>query len=249
MFYFAAGEAFSYAPVVNNNHMVDSLPSSHHPSNNTNQLPQQPPAPAYSSSSYGGNTNYTVSYSNAHHHPQYNGPPQQQTHPQHQQQQPSPTMYSHTHTPVSAAAGSNLQPAPQQQPQQDTLPKHIPSYLVHTPSDAPAVQEVVVYEPDLNKKPVRSAMKGAKSKEQFQKQLEQKLQVRNSLSLQRNSQSEEMGWQQGGGSLSRAAGDTPKARPRVAPKPGSWVGDFLAYLVWKLISFEHWTHLLYLKSN
>ena len=94
-----------------------------------------------------------------------------------------------------------------------------PSYSVPTPAQAPTVQEIAVHEPDLNKRPVRSALKGGKSKEMFQKQLELKLQSRNSLSLQRPPSGGAAAADDAAALMWGAAGDTPKARPRVAPKP------------------------------
>ena len=81
-------------------------------------------------------------------------------------------------------------------------------------------REYPVSEPDLSKKPLRSALKGAKSKELFQRQLEQKLQERNSMSLTR--QGSYPYPTEGGidmGTWPGPGGDTPKAPPKVAPKP------------------------------
>ena len=66
---------------------------------------------------------------------------------------------------------------------------------------SPAYEEVPAHEPRLDKKPLRSALKGAKKQEQLQRQLQMQLQQKQKERLR----------------LSNS--DTPKAPPKVAPKP------------------------------
>ncbi len=69
-------------------------------------------------------------------------------------------------------------------------------------SIGPGYDEIPVHEPNLNKKPLRSALKGAKKQESLQRQLQ--------LQLQQKQQ--EM-------CRSSSLGETPRAPPKVAPKP------------------------------
>ena len=62
----------------------------------------------------------------------------------------------------------------------------------------PGYEEVPIHEPDLNKRPVRSALKGAKIRDHFRQQLEEKM-------LQRQ--------------LSGSSLQADKQPPRTAPKP------------------------------
>jgi phosphatase and actin regulator 4 len=86
------------------------------------------------------------------------------------------------------------------------------------------ISEVTVNEPDLNKRPARSAMKGAKGKEMFHRQLADKLNERRlaqQLSMEASSIREDAG--DGGGSrqstLQRSSGGG--MAPPTAPKPKS----------------------------
>ena len=65
---------------------------------------------------------------------------------------------------------------------------------------AAGYQEVPICEPDLNKRPIRSALKGAKNKEMLQRQLEEKLRERHIAS-------------EGGGAGHGVSFFTPNARP------------------------------------
>ena len=69
---------------------------------------------------------------------------------------------------------------------------------------SPAYEEVPAHEPNLDKKPIRSALKGAKKQEQLQRQLQMQLQQRQKEQRLR---------------LSSSNSETPKAPPKVAPKP------------------------------
>src|SRR6218665_370957 len=78
--------------------------------------------------------------------------------------------------------------------------------------DQPATgyEEVYAYEPDLSKRPIRSALKGGKNKEMFQRQLEERL-----------SQKPGVAFGSDGGSLPAAVqfGSLKKMPPKVGPKP------------------------------
>ena len=117
-----------------------------------------------------------------------------------------------THDPKSQQFTSYASQTLPPQPQQQLAVHPHPSYSVPSTSEASKFSEVVIHEPDLSKRPQRSAMKGGKSKEMFQKQLEQKLQSRTSLTLQRDDPNTGSQWETG-------AGDPPKPRPRIGPKP------------------------------
>ena len=144
------------------------------------------------------------------------------------QQQPSTFSYGFSTLPTSYPAHSQHDASTQQQytyssqtlPAQPQLAVHPhPSYSVPSTSEASKFSEVVIHEPDLSKQPQRSAMKGAKSKEMFQKHLAQTL--RTSLTLPRQSDESAAGVQWQGG-----AGDAPpKVRPRVGPKPTIRIQD------------------------
>jgi hypothetical protein len=83
------------------------------------------------------------------------------------------------------------------------------------------VDEIVIHEPDLNKRPTRSALKGAKSKELLQKQLQAKLlekQRLNEAISQDSSSSMDHRVVRIGGITGQ--GDSPRAPPpKIAPKP------------------------------
>ena len=190
--------------------MLSSISNQHHQQSSQAQQQQQQQHYSQSMGAGGGPYGYNTTPTYAHAHAQLQQQQQQQ-----QQQHPASSSYAysshtlpaqHPHSHSQSAAGGGVIGTSQ------------PSYSVPTPAQAPTVQEIAVHEPDLNKRPTRSAMKGAKSKEMFQKQLEQTLNTRNSLSLQRPPSGAAGDGMWAGGA---AAGDTPKARPRVAPKPTS----------------------------
>jgi hypothetical protein len=78
----------------------------------------------------------------------------------------------------------------------------------------PIVSEMTINEPDLNKKPLRSALKGAKSKQLLQQQLQQRLQEK-----QRHLQYAECVTTSVGMGGYSHNGSLPRAPPKVAPKP------------------------------
>ena len=82
-----------------------------------------------------------------------------------------------------------------------TTPMVVASPTATTAS--PAYEEVPAHEPRLDKKPLRSALKGAKKQELLQRQLQMQLQEKQKQRLR----------------LSSSNSDTPKAPPKVAPKP------------------------------
>ena len=83
-----------------------------------------------------------------------------------------------------------------------------------SPTMVPGYAEIPIKEPDLSKKPVRSALKGAKSKQLLQQQLQQKLQEKQKQLQYAECISTSFGT---GGYGNE--GSLPRAPPKVAPKP------------------------------
>ena len=198
--------------------MLSSISNQHHQqSSQAQQQQQQQQHYSQSMGAGGGPYGYNTTPTYAHAHAQLQQQQQQQ-----QQQHPASSSYAYSSHTLPAQ-----HPHSHSQAGGGVIGTSQPSYSVPTPAQAPTVQEIAVHEPDLNKRPTRSAMKGAKSKEMFQKQLEQTLNTRNSLSLQRPPSGAAGDGMWAGGAAGdgmwagTAAGDTPKARPRVAPKPTS----------------------------
>lgn len=91
--------------------------------------------------------------------------------------------------------------------------------------DQPATnyEEMYAYEPDLSKRPVRSALKGGKNKELFQRQLEERLSLKPGVGFGGDS-----------GALPTVQfGSLKKQPPKVAPKPGhmALVGVYFHWLL------------------
>jgi len=118
---------------------------------------------------------------------------------------PSPMLNNNIYTPTPGLT----YPTPTLKTQ--TLP--VVSYSA-SPSVVPGYTEVPIREPDLTRKPVRSALKGAKTKQLLQQQLQQKLQEKQKQLQYAECVSTSFGTGYGNdGSLPRAP------PPKVAPKP------------------------------
>lgn len=105
--------------------------------------------------------------------------------------------------------------------------EYLPSPVEH---DQPMTnyEEVYAYEPDLSKRPFRSALKGGKNKELFQRQLEERLSHKPGVAFGSDS-----------GSVPNVQFNSlKKMPPKVAPKPGhmAWVGIFTGCLVFRFYS-------------
>ena len=121
--------------------------------------------------------------------------------------------YSHTASPV--LNNNKYTPTGLTYPTPTLKAQTLP--VVSYPSSPPLVpgyMEVPIKEPDLTKKPVRSALKGAKTKQLLQQQLQQKLQEK-----QKQLQYAECVSTSFGTGAYSNEGSLPRAPPKVAPKP------------------------------
>lgn len=101
-------------------------------------------------------------------------------------------------------------------PHTHTLPA--PVTKTFSAPEKPPLDEVPIREPDLSKRPVRSALKGAKSKELLQKQLQQRL-LEKQQQQQRLSGNDSPAPSVSFG-VTTGHGDSPRAPPpKIAPKP------------------------------